>query len=109
MRDPPWLDPLLWAGRELLQPEHALPAGREMVGGGAAHAAEADHDDVVSPCRLRYLLIRAISGSTTGSACTVAESGAAVVDCDGVADLGGCRQPRVRDRSDRRWPNTPRW
>ena len=35
-------------GRELLQPQHALPAGGEMVGRGAAHAAQPDHDDVIS-------------------------------------------------------------
>ena len=83
-------------GSELLQAEHPLPAGSEVIGGGAAHPAEPDDDHVVthksfpllacalvSPllaCALVspllacevYLLIRAISGSTTGSECTLA-------------------------------------
>jgi hypothetical protein len=38
---------LVVRGPEPFQAEHALPARGEMVGGGAAHATESDHDDVV--------------------------------------------------------------
>ena len=62
------VNPCPLSGR--LPPEDALSARSEVVCGSASHAAEPDDDDVVS--HLRYLLIRAISGSTTGSACTTA-------------------------------------
>ncbi len=70
MRDPPWLDPLSCAGVNFSSPSTRCPLAARWYGGGAAHPAQTDDDDVVT--HSSYLLIRAISGSTTGSACTVA-------------------------------------
>ena len=47
IREPPWLEPWSWTGPEPLQPEHALAASGQPVGGGAAHAAQPDHDHVI--------------------------------------------------------------
>ena len=74
---------LVVGGGELLQPEHPLPALGQVIRRGTAHATEPDDDNVVTHvlliaapfCSSRasaHRLILAISGSTTGSACTVA-------------------------------------
>ena len=47
IREPPWLEPRSCAGPNLSSPSTRCPARGEVVGGGAAHAAEPDHDHVV--------------------------------------------------------------
>ena len=53
IREPPWLEPWSCAGVNFSRPEHPLAPGGQVVGGGAAHPAEPDDDDVVSPWSLR--------------------------------------------------------
>jgi hypothetical protein len=73
--------PAVVGGPVAVEPEDAQAARREVVGGGGAHAAEADDGDVVGGGHVRALLSvlrvgqprsRVPSGSTRGPAATVA-------------------------------------